>query len=261
VKVRCTILAILLTLLPLMSCHVAQPVIKVEPVVVEAPAEGMSRSEALWQAMELELQEGLGRLLARKARLSEEEGLRIIQVAYRASVDQEVDVFRILGIIIAESYGNKKAISPVGARGLMQIMPLTGRFIAAAHGEPWRGRNSLYEIELNIRYGVWYYRDLLEAFDGDEIAALAAYNWGPKHVAYRIRHGQALPKVYPGKVLAAEAEVRKEFWNENYSLIWRSYSRAERIRSNRRGASQPEDSSDASHLHGGLPPGALLRRD
>ena len=246
----------LLTLLPLVSCHVTRPVTEVEPVIVEALDAGMSRSEALWQAMELELQEGLGRLLAHKATLSEEEGLLIAQIAYQSALDQEVDVFRVLGIIIAESHGNKKAISPVGARGLMQIMPLTGRFIAVAHGEPWRGRNSLYEIELNIRYGVWYYRDLLETFDGDEIAALAAYNWGPKHVAYRIQHGQALPKVYPGKVLSAEAKVRKEFWNENYNLIWRSHSRAERILSDRRDTSQPEDRADDERLHGSLPPSA-----
>lgn len=243
-------------LLLLLSCwQVSEPQVEVV-VTKEATPERPGLSEARWEAWELEFQEGLGRVLARMTGLSDQEALEIVGVAYRESNAQGIDVFRTLGFIIAESRGKKEAISEVGARGLMQIMPGTGRFIAAAHSEPWGGTDSLHGINLNIRYGVWYYKDLLRIFEGDENAAIAAYNWGPVHIAYRIRTGQGLPKVYPRKVLEAEEQVRKEFCNENRDLIWRSYSRAERILSDRRDAGEPEDRPDSDGIPGSLPPGS-----
>jgi soluble lytic murein transglycosylase-like protein len=240
---RTTILAALL-LLVIPYLHIAEPQVERTTVV----SEEISFAEARFQAMRLEIQNGLGHVLARKTGLSEKEALEITRVAYRESEAHGVDVFRTMGFIVAESYGQREAISPVGARGLMQIMPQTGRLIAAAHSEPWGGRNSLHDIQLNIRYGVWYYRDLLEIFDGDEYAAMAAYNWGPKHIAYRLRRGRALPKVYIGKVLKAEREVREEFRNENRDLIWRSHSRATYILSHRRDTSQSENRPNSTGL-------------
>ncbi len=242
-------------LLLLLSCwQVSEP--QVEEVVMEeaAPEVDVVLAEVQWEAWELEFQEGLGRVLARMAGLPEEEALEIVEIAYRESNVQVVDVFRTLGFIVTESRGQKEAISHMGARGLMQIMPGTGRFIAAAHSEPWEGIGSLYKADLNIRYGVWYYKDLLRIFEGDENAAIAAYNWGPDHIAYRIRVGQDLPKVYPRKVLEAQEQVRKEFCNENRDLIRRSYSRAERILSDRRNASEPEDRPNSAGLLGSLSP-------
>ena len=247
---------IAITLLLLLLSSWQGPETQVEEVVnvEEAASEGMSLADARWMAWELEFQEGLGRVLARMLELPDQEALEIVKVAYQESNSQGVDIFRTLGFIVAESHGRKEAISHAGARGLMQIMPGTGRFIAAAHSEPWEGTGSLYEIDLNVRYGVWYYSDLLEIFEGDENAAIAAYNWGPDHIAFRIRKGQDLPKVYPRKVLEAEERVREEFCNENRDLIWRSYSRAERILSDRRDASERADSADNERLHGSLSP-------
>ena len=243
------VIPIALLLLFLSCWQVPEPQVEVV-VVPERPG----LAEVRWEAWELEFQEGLGRVLARMTGLSDWEALEIVRVAYQESQAQDIDVFRTLGFIVAESHGQRKAISEVGARGLMQIMPGTGRFIAAAHSEPWEGVNSLYDVNLNIRYGVWYYKDLLRTFEGDEMAAIAAYNWGPVHIAYRIRTGQGLPKVYPRKVLEAEEQVRKEFRNENRDLIWRSYSRAERIFSDRQHAGEPEDRSHGDGLPGSLPP-------
>lgn len=249
---RASLVALLLLLL---SCwEVTEPQVEevvVEEVVIEADT---TLAEVQWEAWELEFQEGLGRALAKLAGLPQEEALEIARVAYQESNAHNIDVFRTLGFIVAESCGQKKAISHMGARGLMQIMPGTGKFIAAAHKEPWEGTGSLFGVDLNIRYGVWYYKDLLRIFEGDENAAIAAYNWGPEHIAYRIRNGQSLPKVYPRKVREAEAQVRKEFSNENRDLIWRSYSRAERILSDRRNTSESEDRTDDERLHGSLPP-------
>lgn len=248
------VITITLLLLLLSSWHAPEPQVEEVVKVEEVASEGMSLADARWMAWELEFQEGLGRVLARMLKLPDQEALEIVKVAYQESNAQGVDVFRTLGFIVAESHGQKEATSHVGARGLMQIMPGTGRFIAAAHSEPWEGTGSLYGIDLNIRYGVWYYSDLLETFEGDENAAIAAYNWGPDHIAFRIRKGQDLPKVYPRKVREAEERVREEFCNENRDLIWRSHSRAERILSDRRNAGQPKDRTDRAGLLRSLPP-------
>ena len=103
---------------------------------------------------------------------------------------------------------------------MMQIMPGTGRYIASAREEKWGGIKSLYEVETNISYGVWYYHHLLEVFEGDEEAAVAAYNWGPEHIAWRLKNGRRLPRVYPGKVIQAQGQLESEFNHEATRLFW-----------------------------------------
>jgi soluble lytic murein transglycosylase len=64
----------------------------------------------------------------------------------------------------------------------MQIMPATGRHIAKQLQEPWRSDASLYEADTNIRYGVYYYKQLLDKFRGQAALAAAGYNAGPGRV-------------------------------------------------------------------------------
>jgi soluble lytic murein transglycosylase len=70
----------------------------------------------------------------------------------------------------------------VGALGLMQIMPETGQLIAHSLNEPWQAENSLLNPDLNIRYGSFYYKQLLDRFNGHFALATAAYNAGPNRV-------------------------------------------------------------------------------
>jgi soluble lytic murein transglycosylase len=81
-----------------------------------------------------------------------------------------------------ESMLDKNAESPVGARGLMQIMPETGRQIARKLNEPWRTASSLFEPDTNIKYGTFYYKQMLNRFNGNFALAAAAYNAGPNRV-------------------------------------------------------------------------------
>ena len=60
-----------------------------------------------------------------------------------------------------------------GARGLMQIMPGTGRFIAIRFQERWLGVKYLHDEERNIRYGIWYLDYLQREFPDNQLAALA----------------------------------------------------------------------------------------
>lgn len=85
-------------------------------------------------------------------------------------------------VIRQESGFRPKAQSPVGARGLMQIMPDTGKYIASKRGLRY-SEESLDDPSTSIDYGTWLLRSFLERFDGEVETALAAYNAGPNITA------------------------------------------------------------------------------
>jgi soluble lytic murein transglycosylase len=101
---------------------------------------------------------------------------------HKNALENNLNPVILYGLVRRESAFNKDAASPVGARGLMQIMPATARTIAKDLKERWKGNNSLYEAEKNLKYGSYYYRKLLSQFDGNYALALAAYNAGPHRV-------------------------------------------------------------------------------
>jgi soluble lytic murein transglycosylase len=88
----------------------------------------------------------------------------------------------IFGLIRQESMLDEHARSAVGALGLMQIMPETGKQIARNLNEPWQSDNALLQPDINIKYGAFYYKQLLGQFDGHFALATAAYNAGPNKV-------------------------------------------------------------------------------
>lgn len=96
------------------------------------------------------------------------------KVTWRSGIDKAF----ILAIIRKESYFYPKAISWVGAMGLMQIMPQTGRDIAkdlkVSHFKP----SQLLNRSLNISFGQYYVQELLKRFQDNKILTLAAYNAG-----------------------------------------------------------------------------------
>ncbi len=98
----------------------------------------------------------------------------------------------IFGIIWVESRFNPEAVSPVGARGLMQLMPRTADYLAECID--WSGRNDSFEPDFNVAAGTYYIARLIKQFDGDVDLALAAYNAGPTKVR-RWLAGTGLPKV------------------------------------------------------------------
>ncbi len=103
----------------------------------------------------------------------------------------------------------------------MQILPPTGKWIASSLGEVWAGPDSLYEIELNIRYGTWYLDHLRTTFR-DYNAAIGAYNWGPVDIQERLSGGDRLPRVYPAKVATATAQLERETYDYYETHFWRS---------------------------------------
>lgn len=99
----------------------------------------------------------------------------------------------LMAIARRESAFFPEARSPVGALGLMQIMPATGRQVASSIGK--RHRNAdLYKVEHNVHLGSTYYRQLLDRFGGNRIFSLAAYNAGPHRVdRWRNDAGKTVP--------------------------------------------------------------------
>jgi len=95
---------------------------------------------------------------------------------------QNLDPAVVFGLIRQESVFDERAGSHVGARGLMQIMPATGKQIARELKEKWHSASSLYQPDTNIRYGTYYYKKLLNRFDGQFALAAAGYNAGPRRV-------------------------------------------------------------------------------
>ncbi|WFF42539.1 lytic murein transglycosylase [Salinicola endophyticus] len=107
--------------------------------------------------------------------------------AYRESFlhwgeHQQVDPFLLMGIARRESAFNPEAMSPVGARGLMQLMPGTADHVARQLGIAAPSKAELFQPQTNIRLGSSYIRSMLERYRGNRIAATAAYNAGPQRV-------------------------------------------------------------------------------
>jgi len=95
------------------------------------------------------------------------------QVVNTASAAYHLDPDLVNSVIHAESGFNSRAVSPKGARGLMQLMPGTANQL---------GVNNAFDPEANVTGGSRYLRELLERYNFDLVKALAAYNAGPQRV-------------------------------------------------------------------------------
>jgi soluble lytic murein transglycosylase-like protein len=90
-----------------------------------------------------------------------------------ASAAYHLDPDLVNSVIHAESGFNSRAVSPKGARGLMQLMPGTANQL---------GVNDAFDPQTNVEGGSRYLRELLERYNFDLVKALAAYNAGPQRV-------------------------------------------------------------------------------
>jgi len=93
----------------------------------------------------------------------------------------DLDPALLAAVIYQESKFDANAVSSSGAVGLMQLLPETAQGIADRTGGHGWHESDLVDPELNVRYGAWYLRHLLDKY-GDEELALAAYNAGQSNV-------------------------------------------------------------------------------
>ena len=87
-----------------------------------------------------------------------------------------------MAIARQETELNQRAISPAGARGLMQLMPATAKKVAGRIGEAYSGDRLLDDWQYNARLGQTYLAEQIAAFSGSYVLAAAAYNAGPNRV-------------------------------------------------------------------------------
>jgi soluble lytic murein transglycosylase len=104
--------------------------------------------------------------------------LRHEDIIRQQASDKGVDASLIAAVIYSESRFRDQT-SHAGARGLMQITPQTAREIEKLSGGTTFRIDDLSDPQINISYGTFYLRQLLDRYDGNEVAALAAYNAGP----------------------------------------------------------------------------------
>jgi len=114
-------------------------------------------------------------------------GRFVFPIPYRQVIFKEAEVTGIDGYLLAaitktESNFNPTAVSVKGARGLMQIMPDTGKWVAGQKGMPNYNSDLLFNPEFNISIGAYYVSDLYKEYNGDTVMVLAAYNAGRGNV-------------------------------------------------------------------------------
>ena len=107
--------------------------------------------------------------------------LRHEDVIRQQSRDKNLDPALVAAVIYRESKFRDET-SSAGAKGLMQILPSTAQFIAHRSGGTQFEVRDLADPQINISYGSWYLRYLLDRYDGNEVAAVAAYNAGHERV-------------------------------------------------------------------------------
>jgi soluble lytic murein transglycosylase len=108
-----------------------------------------------------------------------------------AAGQEALDPALVAALILQESTFDSGATSRAGARGLMQVMPATGRRIARAKGQHFR-RAALHDPGISIDFGTHYLRQMSDRFGGAVEKVLAAYNAGPHRVdAWVAQRGDA----------------------------------------------------------------------
>jgi soluble lytic murein transglycosylase len=125
----------------------------------------------------------------------------LAEIIYEESIRYNHDPKFIMAVIATESEFYNWAVSHRGAKGLMQIMPEVGQFLAQEIGIEWSGDRTLFNPSHNIRMGIYYLSRLILDFD-DVRLALTAYNYGPTHVRGLIENKQSIPPNYYRKIFS-----------------------------------------------------------
>ena len=136
------------------------------------------------------------------------------------AAEKHLDPALIAAVIYAESKFDPRP-SPAGAQGLMQIEPATAYFLAGLSGGSRFSASDLATPSVNVAYGSYYLRYLLDHYRGDLMLALAAYNAGLTNVDSWVAHAQsngeslseeAIPfpetREYVRRVLSAQRNYR-----------------------------------------------------
>lgn len=142
---------------------------------------------------------------------NDDEVKNLTNVIYSESKKYDYDPMFILAIILTESTFKRDEVSPTGARGLMQLAPITGKDVAPRAGVDWFGLSTLHEPEANVKIGTAYLFEKILEFK-DVKKALLAYNLGETRLRTMLRNKEPLPSSYLNKVY------------QNYNMLKETYT-------------------------------------
>jgi soluble lytic murein transglycosylase len=161
--------------------------------------------------------------LFRKAVNSFNLPLSYQDIIRQQAAEKRLDPALIAGVIYAETKFDPRP-SSAGAQGLMQILPETATFLARRSGAKTFTAADLATPQVNIAYGSYYLRYLLDEYGGRVVPALAAYNGGEANVSTWLAHArrtgerftvQNIPfpetRAYVQKVLDAQRAYRRAY--------------------------------------------------
>ena len=136
---------------------------------------------------------------------------------------KHLDPALVAAVIYAESKFEPRE-SSAGAQGLMQILPATAYYLAHLSGGSRFTASDLARPEINVAYGSYYLRYLMDHYEGDEMLAVAAYNGGLANVDRWVAHAQQagghltiaeIPfpetREYVRRVISAQREYRAQY--------------------------------------------------
>jgi soluble lytic murein transglycosylase len=152
--------------------------------------------------------------------------LRHEDIIRQQARDKNLDPALIAAVIYQESKFRHRT-SEAGAVGLMQLLPETAHYIAEKSGGTSFTTEDLATPQINISYGSWYLRHLLDHYDGNKVLAIAAYNAGQTNVNEWVAEaggeqsfdaGEDIPfpetRGYVAGVLEHEEEYRRHYAEE-----------------------------------------------
>ena len=142
-----------------------------------------------------------------------------------------LDPYLVASVMREESWFNKQAVSRSGARGVMQLMPFTARWVSKQLKYAYNDDESLFDAEININFGAWYLSYLKKRFNGNTVLMIASYNAGPEAVTKWVNGNsnmetdefiEAIPynetRAYAKRVLRSYAEYHRIY--NNSAIRW-----------------------------------------
>ena len=142
-----------------------------------------------------------------------------------------LDPYLVASVMREESWFNKQAVSRSGARGVMQLMPFTARWVSKQLKYAYNDDESLFDAEININFGAWYLSCLKKRFNGNTVLMIASYNAGPEAVTKWVNGNsnmetdefiEAIPynetRAYAKRVLRSYAEYHRIY--NNSAIRW-----------------------------------------
>ena len=170
------------------------PVLVPVPVVQKPPPRELTRIYSI--------------VRAHRPDITEAEAWELADVIFKESSGYGLDPMLVLAVIDVESKFQYGAVSPAGARGIMQILPYVAKSLVQKVGLHQPPNSNSFRPEflddpvLNIKLGVYYLHDLKKNFR-NLTHTLIAYNMGPTETKNRLENDMEIPEEYSTLVLAA----------------------------------------------------------